>query len=81
MNKALYLLFFLTLIASFFGLLFSGVSIGVSLMLVGPLTTALFTAGAFIFLLFAVVFEKEGTKPHPVRSADNHWIAEPKLQH
>lgn len=80
MDKLLYSFFFLTLILVFAGLLSSGVSLGVSLMLVGPVTVASFTALAFLYLLFAVIFEKSpkgrATKPD-VRNA---WPAKPTLQ-
>lgn len=80
MDKLLYSLFFLTLFLVFAGLLSSGVSIAVSLMLVGPVTVASFTALAFLYLLFAVIFEKTPQERSTKPDVRQTWPAKPTLQ-
>lgn len=81
MDKALYGLFFLTLAATFYGLMTSGVSLAVSLMLAGPFAVALFMAGAFIYFLFAVVFETSSESKKVSKDARNSWASRPSFQH
>lgn len=81
MDKALYGLFILTLGTSLFGLLAKGVSLTVSLVLFGPVAVAIFTAGAFLYLLIAVIFEKSPKPAETMQVERDDWWAEPALQH
>lgn len=79
MNKLLYGFFYLTLLLVFAGLLWGGVSVAVSLMLVGPVTVASFTALAFLYLLIAVIFEKSPQERPLRQSVRETWPANPTL--
>lgn len=81
MEKALYGLFVLTLGATLYGLTASGVSLAVSLMLFGPIAVAVFTAGAFVYLLVAVIFERSPNQDIGPREKPENWLSGPALQH
>lgn len=81
MEKALYGLFVLTLGATLYGLTASGVSLAVSLMLFGPIAVAVFTAGAFVYLLVAVIFERSPKPDLGRRDEHENWLSGPALQH
>ena len=81
MDKALYGLFFLTLGATFYGLMTSGISLAVSLMFAGPFAVALFMAAAFIYFLFAVVFEPSPQSKEVSEDARKSWTSRPAFQH
>lgn len=81
MSKLLSVLFILTLCTTCYGLLNIGFSLSAALILLGPVAVSLFTAAAFVFLFFAVMFETK-----PIRSAEqtsprDHWLSDSRFQH
>ena len=81
MDKALYGLFVLTLGASLLGLWANGFSLAISLMLFGPVAVSIFTAGAFLYLLGAVIFEKSPTRSTAPQDGHGNWWTKPAFQH
>ena len=81
MSKLLSVLFILTLCTAFYGLLNIGFSLSEALILLGPVAVSLFTAAAFVFLFFAVMFEVRSDESMGPKSPQSPWPTKFQLEH
>lgn len=81
MEKALNGLFILCFAGTFAALISSGFPIATAMLLVVPVTIAVFAALAFVGFFVAVILEKPQSQIDTSQRSDNRWIGRTGLQH